>query len=126
MAPKYCVCLAYKIDFSNFSLQNQSIIWNTVWLIMLIVHHHFCSFSVTSNLFNTLALHFRLGVSTVQKIIMDTCDAIWDSLAPTYLPEPKEEDWKNIAAGFYQRWDFPNCMGALDGKHGCTSSSQKW
>ena len=47
---------------------------------------------------------------------MDTCDAIWDSLALTYLPEPKKEDWKNIAEGFYQRWNFPNCMGALDRK----------
>ena len=68
-------------------------------------------------LFNTLVLCFRLGLSTVQKIIMDTCDTIWDALAPTYLPEPKKEDWKNIAAGFYQRWNFPNCLGALDGKH---------
>ena len=48
---------------------------------------------------------------------MDTCDTIWDALAPTYLPEHKKEDWKNIAAGFYLRWNFPNCLGALDGKH---------
>ena len=84
---------------------------------MLIVHNNFCSFLATGDSFNTLALHFRLGVSTVQKIIMDTCHAIWDPLAPTYLPEPKKEDWKNIAEGFYQRWNFPNCMGALVGKH---------
>ena len=77
----------------------------------------FFSFLATGDSFNTLALCFRLDVSTVQNIIMDTCDAIWDSLAPTYLPEPKKEDWKNITAGFYQRWNFPNCMGALDGKH---------
>ena len=92
---------------------------------MLIVYHHFFSFLATGDSFNTLALHFKLGVSTVQKIIMDICDAIWDSLAPTYLPEPKKEDWKNITAGFYQRWNFPNCMGALDRKHVVVQSPVK-
>ena len=47
----------------------------------------------------------------------DTCDAIWDVLQPPYLPEPTKQEWQNIAAGFYNRWNFPNCLGALDGKH---------
>lgn len=28
-----------------------------------------------------------------------------------------EEEWSEIAKGFEERWDFPNCCGALDGKH---------
>ena len=23
----------------------------------------------------------------------------------------KKEDWENIAGAFYQRWNFPNCLG---------------
>jgi hypothetical protein len=32
------------------------------------------------------------------------------------MPDPSEEDWKRIAQDFKIYWDFPNCIGALDGK----------
>ena len=28
-----------------------------------------------------------------------------------------EDEWRIVANGFYNRWNFPNCLGALDGKH---------
>lgn len=34
------------------------------------------------------------------------------------LQFPKSEnDWKTIARNFEDRWNFPNCLGAVDGKH---------
>lgn len=30
---------------------------------------------------------------------------------------PTEEKWKEIATEFYYKWQFPNCIGAIDGKH---------
>ena len=33
------------------------------------------------------------------------------------MPPPTEDDWKRIEYGFRTRWNFPNCVGALDGKH---------
>ena len=33
------------------------------------------------------------------------------------MPLPIEEQWKAISAEFFQRTGFPNCIGAIDGKH---------
>lgn len=33
------------------------------------------------------------------------------------MPKPTGEMWKQIAADFYDMWGYPNCIGALDGKH---------
>ena len=58
-----------------------------------------------------------MGKSTAQGIILDTCSAIWDCLSPTELKEPTREDWIRIEEGFNNKWNFANCIRALDGKH---------
>ncbi|XP_071040057.1 uncharacterized protein [Parasteatoda tepidariorum] len=65
----------------------------------------------------SMALNHRVGVSTVSKIVAETCQAIWTCLSPLYLSPPNEEEWAKIAEGFEKYTDFPNCVGALDGKH---------
>ena len=64
-----------------------------------------------------MAARFRLGVSTVHYIIKDTCQAIWDELKDEFMPIPKMQDWRKIESQFWTRWNFPNCIGAIDGKH---------
>ena len=52
------------------------------------------------------------------KFIDDTCEAIWNALAVDYLrPLSSQEDWKRVSESFYRLWNFPNCIGAIDGKH---------
>lgn len=34
-----------------------------------------------------------------------------------YMPVPDKEAWSEIAKQFWQQWNFPNCLGAIDGKH---------
>ena len=33
------------------------------------------------------------------------------------MPLPTEEQWKYIADDFYTKWNIPNCLGAINGKH---------
>ena len=75
-------------------------------------------FLATGDSMQTIAFSYRLGHSTVCKIIDDTCEAIWNALAVDYLrPPSSQEDWKRISESFYRLWNFPNCIGAIDGKH---------
>jgi hypothetical protein len=64
-----------------------------------------------------IASSYRVGTSIVAGIIPKTCDAIWSALHPLYLLSPAKQDWLLIASEFETRWNFPNCVGAVDGKH---------
>ena len=72
---------------------------------------------LTGDAITTIAYNFCVDVSTARQIILDVCMAIWDVLAPIYMPVPSEDKWKSIADEFYKRQNFPNCIGAIDGKH---------
>lgn len=34
-----------------------------------------------------------------------------------YAAFPSSEQWKTISHFWNEEWNFPNCLGALDGKH---------
>ena len=72
---------------------------------------------MTGDSYNTLAIRFHLGVSTVHYIIKDTCQAIGDELKGEFMPIPKMQDWRKIESEFRTRWNFTNCIAAIDGKH---------
>lgn len=67
--------------------------------------------------FRQLALSFRISKSSVSTIVIEVCKAIWDNLNSIHLPTPTIEDFKSIEKEFYEKWDYPNCIGSLDGKH---------
>ena len=76
-----------------------------------------CSFLASGDSYHTLAGCFRTVVCTVSIIITRVCEAIWECLWQKYLPTPTQHDWSRIETGFRLRWDYPNCVGAIDGKH---------
>ncbi|XP_043239193.1 protein ALP1-like [Amphibalanus amphitrite] len=64
-----------------------------------------------------VARYFRVGVSTTSGIIPEVCSALWETLAPLEMPVPYTKKWMDIAEEFEERWNFPHCLGAVDGKH---------
>ena len=82
--------------------------------------HNLClffRFLATGESFRSLSFHFRLGLSTVQGIVKTTVKVLWKRLQPLHMPTPDETTWTKTAEDFYQRWNFPLCVGAIDGKH---------
>jgi hypothetical protein len=58
-----------------------------------------------------------MGFSTIRIIVKEVCEAIWKKMGPIHLPEPTVAMWQKSENGFKTYWNFPNCCGALDGKH---------
>jgi len=63
-------------------------------------------------------MSYRIGERTISFIVSETCQAIYDKLREKYLKVPSTSDeWKTISDGFFSKWNYPFCVGALDGKH---------
>ncbi|XP_040193133.1 protein ALP1-like [Rana temporaria] len=71
----------------------------------------------TGQSYATLHHYFLLGVTTVSRVVKETCVAIWEELHNVVMPEPTEEIWESVVDTFWEKTQFPNCIGALDGKH---------
>lgn len=66
------------------------------------------------------SMHYQylMGLSTVSAIISETCAVLWKKLCPMVLPSTvSTEEWLRIAQTFSDTWNFPHCIGAIDGKH---------
>ncbi|XP_034006688.1 protein ANTAGONIST OF LIKE HETEROCHROMATIN PROTEIN 1-like [Trematomus bernacchii] len=71
----------------------------------------------TGDSYRTIAFSYRVGHATVAVIVKEVAGAIWTALVEETMPVPQPEDWRAIAAEFHEIWNFPNCVGAIDGKH---------
>lgn len=71
---------------------------------------------VTGDSFTVLHRTYRMGISTISKIVNNTCDAIWNILRRESLPKLTKKTLKNIAVGFERKAQFPHCTGAVGGK----------
>ena len=72
---------------------------------------------MTGDAITTIAYNFRISVLTARQMILDVCTTILDALTSIHMPVPSKVEWHTIADDFFARWNFPNCIGAIDGKH---------
>lgn len=74
-------------------------------------------FLATGLAFRQIAFSFRISKTTVSNIVVEICKAIWNTLKCKHMPTPTVDKFKKIAVEFYDKWNFPNCVGSIDGKH---------
>ena len=74
------------------------------------------------------AIGYRYGYSTVGNIFTEICHALYMALQCHVKPPSSPEDWEKLKNEFYEKTQFPNCIGALDGKHivMCVSLVMLW
>lgn len=71
----------------------------------------------TGERFRSLAFQFRISHSWISKIVQETLQSISKRMLNIALPPPDKDVLKLASSGFWNRWNYPNCCGAVDGKH---------
>lgn len=75
-------------------------------------------YMATGESFRSLQYVFRIPHNTISTIVPEVFDAIFTVLKDEYMKVPStQEEWAEIASLFEKLWNFPNCFGAVDGKH---------
>ncbi|KAK3916620.1 Protein ANTAGONIST OF LIKE HETEROCHROMATIN PROTEIN 1 [Frankliniella fusca] len=65
----------------------------------------------------SLSYEFLISPSTISGIVLETCNTLWDVLVGEVFIVPSAENFATIAHDFETIWNFPNAIGALDGRH---------
>ena len=75
-------------------------------------------FLATGETFRSLSHQFRISERTISYIIEQVTKAIAHYVGKDYIKTPSsQQQWLDISEIFNSRWNFPNCIGAVDGKH---------
>lgn len=87
-------------------------------IIVYFVINHFYVRYFKGKIQESLALTFRLGRSTISKIVKKVTIAIFIVLKEEFLRFLyTENEWRVISHNFGEQWNFHHIIGAMDGKH---------
>lgn len=86
-------------------------------IFFLMVSIFFFRFLATGESFRSMAFSYRISPSAISKFVPIVLKALKTNLQPTFLPPVSQINWKEKAEEFWHRWNFPNCLAGLDGKH---------
>lgn len=75
-------------------------------------------FLASGDSISSICYQYLVGLTTAANIISETCQAVWNNLSSIILPANLNENkWLAISKNLEDKWNFPHCIGALDGKH---------
>jgi hypothetical protein len=72
----------------------------------------------TGDAYRSMRWDFRVPHNTISLLVREVSTAIFQEFRDEVFKLPATPDeWRVVADGFSNRWNFQNCIGALDGKH---------
>lgn len=75
-------------------------------------------FLATGESYRSLEHSTRIPACTISRIIPEMCRVIYEVLRNEYLQIPTTSaEWQKIADNYFELWNVPNCIGAMDGRH---------
>ena len=78
----------------------------------------FLRYIASGESFRSLEYQFRISRRTISRVISTVAKAIIHEMQDAYLKTPNTvEEWLLISEKFFQRWNLPNMIGTVDGKH---------
>lgn len=93
----------------------------TTWIRNPIsAHHKLCMtlrYLATGETFRSLSFQYRAHHSTIGRIVEKCLGSIITHFLKKAIPSPTSESHKGVIDEFFAKWNFPNCCGAIDGKH---------
>ncbi|KYN21916.1 hypothetical protein ALC57_05700 [Trachymyrmex cornetzi] len=83
-------------------------------------------FLATGNTFQDLSYSTRIAPNTLSQIIPETLKVIVTVLESKVIACPSTAmEWQVVAEKFNTWWQFPHCIGALDGKHQFSTTKKR-
>lgn len=80
------------------------------------LHCCFCRYFACGSLQRHIASTYRVSKQAFGGIIDQVCIGIYTEMKDE-LPSLTKEQWLNVSNKFNHKWNFPNCLGAIDGRH---------
>ncbi|XP_034036739.1 protein ANTAGONIST OF LIKE HETEROCHROMATIN PROTEIN 1-like [Thalassophryne amazonica] len=71
----------------------------------------------TGSEYRTIAQLFGVSITTVCRCVQEFCAVVETLLVPEQIRFPDEENFREMAACFENRWGLPHCVGAIGGSH---------
>jgi hypothetical protein len=79
--------------------------------------HFFFRYLASGNSFKSMGYSYRISPRAISRSVMQVCEALWRRLKDEVMPEPTKDQLIGVANDFSSKWNFNNCIGAIDGKH---------
>ncbi|XP_074039919.1 uncharacterized protein [Leptinotarsa decemlineata] len=74
-------------------------------------------FLATGDSYTSMQYLFKVSKQLISSIVPETCRALIEVLKKYVKMPSSPEEWLLVAEQYEELWNFPNCLGAMDGKH---------